>query len=196
MAVIEGIRVAPFVHQCPVHLRPCACNVWTFLRVQSQYLWLNDCYSFCLVLITVAVIKCLLYDFLISVVVSSHSFRVVKLKTCHIKTESIRKLSNFNFQGTKTLYQKNLNNIAFFLALFKGYNYLYVITPKNVSHGSPRKKKMLNFTRIVKTEVKFWKLHVKTFILWNLTFIFSGFHVKFSLVLLQITNYIYSPWNM
>ena len=33
----------------------------------------------------------------------------------NIKTESIRKLSNFIFQCTKTLYQNNLNNIAFFL---------------------------------------------------------------------------------
>ena len=32
-----------------------------------------------------------------------------------------RKLSNFNFQGTKTLYQNNLKNIAFFFAFFKGY---------------------------------------------------------------------------
>ena len=35
-----------------------------------------------------------------------------------IKTESIRKLSNFNFQWTKTLYQNNLKNIAFFFAPF------------------------------------------------------------------------------
>ena len=32
--------------------------------------------------------------------------------------------------------------------------------------------------------------------LWNLTFIFSGYHEKFSLVLLQMTNYIYSTWKM
>ena len=32
-----------------------------------------------------------------------------------IKTEYIRKLSNFNFEWKKTLYQNNLNNIAFFL---------------------------------------------------------------------------------
>ena len=38
-----------------------------------------------------------------------------------VKTESIRKLSNFNFQWTKTLYQNNLNNIAFFFTFFKGY---------------------------------------------------------------------------
>ena len=37
-----------------------------------------------------------------------------------IKTESTRKLSNFNFQWTKTLYQNNLKNIAFFFTFFKG----------------------------------------------------------------------------
>ena len=57
------------------------------------------------------------------------------------KTESIRKLSNFNFQRTKTLYQNNLNNTAFFITFFKSYIYnsLSVITPKTISHGSPRK---------------------------------------------------------
>ena len=38
-----------------------------------------------------------------------------------IKTEFIRKLSNFNFQWTKTLYQNNLKHIAFFFTFFKGY---------------------------------------------------------------------------
>jgi len=38
------------------------------------------------------------------------------------KTKSIRKLStsNFNFQWTKTLYQNNLNNIAFLFYIFQG----------------------------------------------------------------------------
>ena len=65
----------------------------------------------------------------------------------HFKTESIRKLSNFIFQRTKALYQNFLNNIAFFFTFFKGYRYntLSVITPKIISHGSPR---------IVKTQVK------------------------------------------
>ena len=40
-----------------------------------------------------------------------------------IKTESIRKLNNFNFQWTKTLYQNNLNNIALFFTFFKDYRY-------------------------------------------------------------------------
>ena len=31
-----------------------------------------------------------------------------------IKMEYIRKFSNFNFEWTKTLYQNDLNNIAFF----------------------------------------------------------------------------------
>ena len=39
------------------------------------------------------------------------------------KTESIRKLSNFNCQWTKTVYQNNLNNIAFFFTFFKDYRY-------------------------------------------------------------------------
>ena len=39
-----------------------------------------------------------------------------RLESSYFKTESIRKLSNFNFQWTKTLYQNNLNNIAFFFS--------------------------------------------------------------------------------
>ena len=38
-----------------------------------------------------------------------------------IKTKSIRKLSNFNFQWTKTLNQNMLSHIAFFFTVFKGY---------------------------------------------------------------------------
>ena len=39
------------------------------------------------------------------------------------KMESIRKLSNFNCQWTKTVHQNNLNNIAFFFTFFKDYRY-------------------------------------------------------------------------
>ena len=47
----------------------------------------------------------------------SLEYNIVKFKT-----ESTRKLStgNFNFQWTKTLYQNNLKNIAFFFTFFKG----------------------------------------------------------------------------
>ena len=60
------------------------------------------------------------------------------------KTESIRKLSNFNFHWTKTLYQNNLTKyIALSFTFFKGYRYnkLSVIfsTPTTPSHGSLRK---------------------------------------------------------
>ena len=57
------------------------------------------------------------------------------------KTESTRKLSNFNFQCTKTLYQNDLKNIAFFLKFFKGLrcNKSSVVTPTRIFLGSPRK---------------------------------------------------------
>ena len=68
---------------------------------------------------------------------------IISLTTLkHVKKElSIRKLSNFNFQRTKTLYQNKLNSIAFFFTLFKGYrtNQLFVIIPKKISFESPRK---------------------------------------------------------
>ena len=37
-----------------------------------------------------------------------------------VMTESIWKLSNFDFQWTKTLYQKNFKHIAYFFTLFEG----------------------------------------------------------------------------
>ena len=37
-----------------------------------------------------------------------------------VTAESIRKLSNFTFQWTRTLYQSILNNIAFLFTFFKG----------------------------------------------------------------------------
>ena len=43
------------------------------------------------------------------------------MSKCYFKTESIGKLSNFNFQWTKPLYQNDFNNTAFFFTLFKGH---------------------------------------------------------------------------
>ena len=43
-----------------------------------------------------------------------------------LKTESTRKLSNFNFQWTKTLHQNEIHNIVFFLKIFKGYRYIVI----------------------------------------------------------------------
>ena len=61
--------------------------------------------------------------------------------TIDVKTESIRNLSNFNFQWTKTLYQNNSKHVAFFFTFFESYGckLLFVITPKAISYGSPRK---------------------------------------------------------
>ena len=44
-----------------------------------------------------------------------------KLTLKDLKTESIRKLSNFNSQWTKPLYQNILSHIIFFFTLLKGY---------------------------------------------------------------------------
>ena len=90
--------------------------------------------------------------------------------------EFIRKLSNFNFQWTKTLYRNNLNNIVFIFIFFKGYRYnqLSVKTLKTISHGGPRKQ-MPIFTKIPE--------HSKC----NMSFCSQALIRSFSLVLLQTT---------
>ena len=76
---------------------------------------------------------------------------------CYLfKTESIRILSNFNFQWTNTLYQNNFKHIAFFFILFKGnkcnkFRYeiklstiimriRYEITPKKIFLWEPKRQ--------------------------------------------------------
>ena len=64
-------------------------------------------------------------------------------------------LLSLPLQGCKSwCRQCNLNNIAFFFTFFKSYIDVHVI-----SYGSPREW-ISNFTRIVKTQVKFWKIRV------------------------------------
>ena len=48
-----------------------------------------------------------------------------------IKTESTRKLSNFKFQGTKSLYQNSLKNIAFFFYIFQALKMLLLVIRHN-----------------------------------------------------------------
>ena len=101
------------------------------------------------------------------------------------KTESIRKLSNFNFQWTKILYQNDLKKIAFFFTFFKGLrcNKSSVVTPKE--NFSWRSEKInVKFHKITSYTWNFRILPVFSQFLWNLTFIFSDSHEKFSLVLL------------
>ena len=47
-------------------------------------------------------------------------YSLLSNSTKTLKAEIHQELSNFNFQWTKTLYQNNLNNIAFILTFFKG----------------------------------------------------------------------------
>ena len=55
-----------------------------------------------------------------------HCIREPKLS--NLKTESIRKLSNFNFQcEAKTLYQNNFKHIAFFLSYFEKIAHMSVV---------------------------------------------------------------------
>ena len=61
-----------------------------------------------------------------------------------IKTESTRKLSNFKFEWTNTLYQNNFKNLkayCIFFTFFRGLrcSQSSVVTPKKLSYGSPRK---------------------------------------------------------
>ena len=76
-----------------------------------------------------------------------------EVETKEIKPKFIRKLSNFNFQRTKTLYQSenNFKHIAFFFTLFKGFkcNKLYEITLKRRFLLEPEKTtfKSLKFTK-------------------------------------------------
>ena len=104
--------------------------------------------------------------------------------------ESIRKLRNFNFQLTKTLYQNNLNLINFFY-IFKGYRYNYFIicniNTKDHFSWEPKKikvkchKKCENTGKILK--ISCVKCH---FVKFDIRFL--RLHEKFALVLLQITN--------
>ena len=103
--------------------------------------------------------------------------------------ESTRKLSNFNFQWTKTLYQNNLKNIAFFFTFSRAK---YVIShlwkhQRKFLIGTPRKW-MSNFTKLHLTLELFRILPVLSQFLWNLKFIFlrikitqlpGGFRIKF-----------------
>ena len=64
------------------------------------------------------------------------------------ETKSIRKLSNFNFQWTKTLYQNNLHNIATishsFFTSFKGYRHNLLVICNNTKDYFSREPEKIN----------------------------------------------------
>ena len=99
---------------------------------------------------------------------------ILNFRVKGIKTKSTRKLSNFNFPWTKTLYQNNLKNIAVLFTFLKGLK-LSVVTPKKISHGSLEKMNV-TFHKHGDYTGKILKFPVEDVILWNLTFIFSDYH--------------------
>ena len=57
-----------------------------------------------------------------------------------VKTESVRRLSNFNFQWAKTLYEDNLRNYCILFYIFQGLKMSLVIcskTKENSYQGRP-----------------------------------------------------------
>ena len=88
-----------------------------------------------------------------------------------INTESIRKLSNFYFQWTKTLYQNKFKQIAFFFPVFEGYkcNKLYEITPKKKCLREPEKTKFKSFKfhKIKSCPWRFYLCFINSWVIWN-----------------------------
>ena len=76
---------------------------------------------------TVHILHSFMHSFMFKILVTAYSIKQPSFVSpvIHFKTETIRKLSNFNFQclWTKTLYQNNLNSITLFLTFFKGCRY-------------------------------------------------------------------------
>ena len=76
---------------------------------------------------TVYILHSLMHSFMFTILVTAYSIKQPRFVSpvIHFKTETIRKLSNFNFQclWTKTLYQNNLNSITLFFTFFKGCRY-------------------------------------------------------------------------
>ena len=67
---------------------------------------------------------CKIFKFSFSFIFLAYIWDMTYHKLCKVdkvlKVESSRKLSNFTFQWTKTLYQNNLKNITFSFTIFKG----------------------------------------------------------------------------
>ena len=102
-----------------------------------------------------------------------------------IKTEFITKLSNFNFQWTKTLYQDNFKHIAFFFTNFEALKRFLWQPEKTI--------KSFKFHKMRSYAWQFYPCFLNSWEIWNL---FSWAPIRKSLVLLAITNYIYSPWKV
>ena len=74
---------------------------------------------------TVHILHSFMHSFMFKILVPAYSIKqpCFVSPVIHCKKETVRKLSNFNFQWTKTLYQNNLNNITLFFTFFNGCRY-------------------------------------------------------------------------
>ena len=64
--------------------------------------------------------------------------------TQQFKMESTGKLSNLNFQWTKTLYQNSLKNIAFFFTFFKAKDVNYLVICNNTKENFSWESEKMN----------------------------------------------------
>ena len=111
------------------------------------------------------------------------------------KMESIRKLSNFNFQWTKTFCQDDLNDVAFCFVFLRAIEWCnYVITPieRNILWEFEQINVKFHQVTSYVTFSEFYLRFHNSCEIWRL---FSGDPMRnnLSLVLLQITNYICKP---
>ena len=70
------------------------------------------------------------------------------------KMKFVKRLSNFNFQWTKTSYHNNFKHIALFFTLFKGYKCNLKLYERKGSNRSPRKQTFFKASCIM---IKFHK---------------------------------------
>ena len=118
----------------------------------------------------------------------------IKYSVC---TEYIRKLSNFNFQWTKSLYQDIQATSVCVFTLFETYRCnqlsLVLLSPKTISYGSPKKIHFKFHQNWENTQVKLPCIRFHF-----VKFVFSG--SKKNLFLrsysIQLIALFYSPWKL
>ena len=98
------------------------------------------------------------------------------------KTESTKKLSNLNFQWTKTLYQNNLKHIAFFFTFFKGYKDVIIVICNN--------SKEIFLWELEKMNVKFHKITP------SYSCDFQNFNRVFTILLKVDIHFLGLPWEV
>ena len=80
-----------------------------------------------------------------------------------VKTESIRKFRDFNLQWTKTLYQNNLNSIAFYLRFSRAIEIINVKFHKNCENTGKILKISCVRCNFVNFDIRFLELPQEIF---------------------------------